>query len=73
MLDSQAAELAAIRAATRPDAHSRAAYIGRVTQTESVTIIAEDGTSFEKEVTFSLSWDSISKILDLINKRASRL
>lgn len=69
-MSENTATLASMKAATTPDVQSRAAYIGRIYQTEHVTIIAEDGTAFEKEVIFSISWDSISKILDLINKRA---
>lgn len=60
---------ATIRSALTPDAQSKAAYFGRVTQTEHVTITADDGTSFEKEVNFPISWESISKILSLIEKR----
>lgn len=63
--------LRAFVAATMPDAQSKAAYIGRISQTETVTIIADDGTSFEKEVVFPINWDSISKILDLIGKRVA--
>lgn len=63
-------QLRRLRAAITPDVHSKAAYIGRVAQTETVTIIADDGTAYEKEVIFPISWDSISKILDLIGKRA---
>ena len=69
-LSDNPATMASYRAATMPDAQSRAAYIGRVTQTERVTIIGDDGTCFEKEVSFSINWDSISKILGLIQKRA---
>jgi len=57
-------------AAIALDNQSKAAYIGRITQTETVTIMSNDGTSFEKDVTISISWDSISKILELIGKRA---
>ena len=63
-------QLALLKAAVSTDFHSRSAYTGHVTQTETVTIIAEDGTPFEKEVSFPISWDSISKILDLIRERA---
>lgn len=56
--------------AVASDFHSRAAYVGRVQQTEKVTIFAEDGTPFEKEVCFTVSWDSISKILGLVRERA---
>lgn len=67
---AQTAQLAAFKAAVTPDYHSRSAYIGQVTQKELVTVITDDGTSFEKEVSFLISWDSISKILGLIQKRA---
>ncbi len=62
--------MAAIKAALTPDFHSRAAYIGRVYQTETVVIIGEDGTVFEKTVSFPVSWDSISKMLEIIKERA---
>lgn len=65
------ASLARLKAATTADTASKAAYIGRIYQTEHVTIIAEDGTAFKKEVSFPINWDSISKILGLINKRAA--
>ena len=70
MPDSSLQQLTRYRAALKPDHHNKGAYIGKVTQTEKVMIIAEDGTSFEKEVTFHISWDSISKILGLIKERA---
>lgn len=64
------AKLAVVSACLTPDHHSKAAYVGRVQQTETVTIIMDDGTSFETEVSFTVSWESISKILALIQKRA---
>lgn len=63
-------QLARIKGAIDIDHHSRSAYVGRVTQQDQVTIILEDGTVIEKEVAFSISWDSILKILELIRKRA---
>ncbi|RRY03846.1 hypothetical protein [Brucella anthropi] len=63
-------DLATIKAALTPDFHSRAAYVGQVYQTESVVIITEDGTVFEKTVSFPVSWDSISKMLEIIKERA---
>lgn len=62
-------QLATFKAAVAPDHHSRSAYTGQVYQTERVTIIADDGTCFERDVTFPVSWNSILKILSLINKR----
>ena len=59
-----------IQAALTPDFHSKAAYVGRVTQTEAVTIITEDGSVFEIDVSFQISWDSISKMLGIIKERA---
>jgi hypothetical protein len=56
--------------ALTPDHHSRSAYVGRVKQTETVTIWDENGQPFEKEVSFLISWDSISKILSLARERA---
>lgn len=56
--------------ALAPDHHSRAAYVGRISQTERVTVWDESGQPFEKEVSFLISWDSISKILELARERA---
>lgn len=69
----QDAAQAVLLAATAPDHHSRAAYTGRIIQKEHVTIISDDGTAFEKEVSFTISWDSIVKILDLIRERAKKV
>lgn len=60
----------ALEVAVASDHHSEAAYTGRVFQTEKVTVFAEDGTPIEKEVSFAISWDSISKILGLVRNRA---
>lgn len=62
-------ELLIHKAAITPDQHSRGAYGGRIMQTETVTIFSDDGTAFERDVQFTISWDSIVKILDLIEKR----
>ena len=59
-----------VKAALAPDHFSQAAYTGRVKQTETVVVHAEDGTPIQKEVTFYISWDSISEILALVRKRA---
>ena len=59
-----------VKNALAPDFHSQAAYTGRVTQTETVVVHAEDGTPIQKEVTFYISWDSICQILALVRKRA---
>lgn len=67
---TSADSLATLLAAITPDHHSRSAYVGRVQQTETVTVFAEDGTATEKEVSFWITWDSISQILGLIQKRA---
>ncbi len=56
--------------ALAPDTKSQIAYAGRIKQTELVTVYTEDGTPIEKEVTFYLSWDSISELLTLVRKRA---
>lgn len=70
MTDLSKTQMTAIQAAITPDHHSRSAYTGRVIQREWVTIISDDGTAFEKEVSFTLSWASISEILQLIKIRA---
>ena len=59
-----------VKNALAPDHQSQAAYTGRIKQTETVTVFAEDGTPIQKEVTFYISWDSISEILALVRKRA---
>ncbi|MEQ1950899.1 hypothetical protein [Mesorhizobium sp. CN2-181] len=72
MLDETTRRLAAYKAAVAPNFLTKGMYLGKVTQREHVTIIADDGTPFEKEVEFHISWDSISKILALISERAER-
>lgn len=59
-----------VKAALAPDHFSQAAYTGRVKQTETVVVHAEDGTPIQKEVTFYISWDTISQILTLVRQRA---
>jgi len=59
-----------VQHALAPDPQSKAAYTGRIKQTETVIIHAEDGTPIEKEVSFYISWDSIAELLTLIRKRA---
>lgn len=63
-------QIETLKAVIASDHHSRAAYTGCVMQKEMVTVFHEDGTPFEKEVSFSISWDSISEILSLARKRA---
>ena len=58
-----------VKAALAPDYFSQSAYTGRVKQTETVVVYAEDGTPIQKEVTFYISWGSISEILALVRKR----
>ena len=60
-----------IRNALAPDTHSQAAYTGRIQQTETIVVHAEDGTPFQKDVTFYISWDSICRILSLVRERAN--
>lgn len=59
-----------VKAALAPDHFSQAAYTGRVKQTETVVVHAEDGTPIQKEVTFYISWDTITQILTLVRQRA---
>lgn len=59
-----------VKAALAPDHFSQAAYTGRIKQTETVVVHAEDGTPIQKEVTFYISWDTISQILTLVRQRA---
>ena len=59
-----------VKTALAPDCMSKAAYAGRVAQTETVMVFAEDGTPIEREFTFYISWDSISEILTMVRKRA---
>ena len=59
-----------VKAALAPDHFSQAAYTGRVKQTETVVVHSEDGTPIQKEVTFYISWDTISQILNLVRQRA---
>ena len=59
-----------VKAALAPDHHSKAAYVGRVKQTETITVTTEDGTAIEREVTIYISWDSMEEMLKLIRNRA---
>ena len=59
-----------VKNALAPDHQSQAAYTGRIKQTETIIVHAEDGTPIQKEVTFYISWDSISELLTLVRKRA---
>lgn len=59
-----------VLAALADDHHSKSAYTGRIQQTERVTIVDERGISHEKDVSFFVSWDSISAILKLVRERA---
>ena len=59
-----------VKNALAPDHQSQAAYTGRIKQTETVIVHAEDGTPIQKEVTFYISWDSITELLTLVRKRA---
>jgi len=59
-----------VKAALADDHFSKAAYTGKVTQTERVTVFTEDGTPIEKDVTIYISWDSVSAILKLVQERA---
>lgn len=56
--------------ALAPDIHSQAAYAGKIKQTETAIVHAEDGTPIEKDVTFYISWDSIAQFLAMVRKRA---
>ena len=58
-----------VKNALAPDHQSQAAYTGRIKQTETVTVFAEDGTPIQKEVTFYISWNSIAQFLALVRKR----
>ena len=59
-----------VKNALASDHQSQAAYTGRIKQTETVTVFAEDGMPIQKEVTFYISWDSIAQFLALVRKRA---
>lgn len=59
-----------IMSALTSDHHSKAAYTGRIQQTETVTVITEDGTSIQKDVSFYITWDTIDKLLNLVKERA---
>lgn len=63
-------KIKAITAALASDHHSKAAYTGRIQQSETVTVYAEDGTPIQKEVSFFISWDTIDQILTMVRNRA---
>ncbi len=50
---------------------NRADYVNRVKQTEKVTIITEDGTPYETEVSFFINLESTQAIFDLVKKKAN--
>lgn len=56
--------------ALKSDYHSRGVYSNRITQTERITVWDETGQSIEQDVTFSISWDSISALLTMVRTRA---
>lgn len=58
-------------AAVASDHHSKAAYTGRIQQTETVTVVTEDGISIQKDVSFYITWDTIDKLLNLVKERAT--
>ena len=60
----------AILTALASDSASQMAYAGQVSQTEHVSIIDSHGNVHEKDVEVFISWDSISKILNLVRERA---
>lgn len=61
----------AIRAALASDNASQMAYASQgISQIEHVSIIDSHGNVHEKDVEVFISWDSISKILNLVRERA---
>ena len=60
----------AILTALASDSANQMAYAGQVSQTEHVSIIDSHGNVHEKDVEVFISWDSISKILNLVRERA---
>jgi hypothetical protein len=58
-----------VKNALTPDHHSQAAYTGRVKQTETVIVFAEDGTPIQGSVDVYISWASIVQILAMVGKR----
>lgn len=60
-------------AAVATNHQSKKAYTGRIQQTETVTVITEDGISIQKEVSFFITWDTIEKLLNLVKERATAI
>lgn len=58
-----------VKNALASDHSSQRAYTGQVQQTETVIVHAEDGTPIQQDITFYISWNSISQILSLVRKR----
>lgn len=48
---------------------SRAAYLGRVTQRETITVYTEDGTPIQTEVDVYITLETVFKILALALKK----
>ena len=63
-------QIKAVKAALASDHHSKSEYTGRIIQTETVIVHAEDGTPIQKEFSFFISWDSIDTLLSMARKRA---
>lgn len=59
-----------VKSALKPDTLSQQAYSGKITQRETVTVFAEDGTPIHKDMDIYLSWDTIAKILAMVSDRA---
>ncbi len=60
-----------IRAALAMDHHSRSAYTGRISQTETVIVHDQNGVPIQKDVSIFISWDTIEQILNMVRSRAN--
>lgn len=59
-----------VKAALTANNDSRVAYAGKISQKETVTIYTDDGVAVQKEIEIFITWDTISKMLDMVRNRA---
>ena len=61
---------ARVKSALTPDFHSKAAYVGRITQRETFTVSDEDGNPINVERDVIISWATIEQVLSMVRERA---
>lgn len=59
-----------IKNALLPTSRNKIHYASQLTQREAITVHTPDGNAIETFVTFSISTETVEKLLKLIQKRA---